>query len=482
MNEDLEIQISEYLAENWNQIKDDLRSLITIPSSVNDGEFNDEYPNGTGACKAMEAALKIAKRMGFKTQNHKNVIGIADIEGKSKTQIGVISHCDVVPPGPGWHFNPYELNEIEDYFIARGIIDDKGPTVIFLHAINFWLQKNYQFPYSIRYLFGTDEESKSSDVACFKNDFEEPRFVISPDADFPICYGEKGLMRFNVYSQKFSDPQISYIKAGISDNAVAGKAIAMFKEKNLWIEKENSRLAHAIKIEKDEEGYTQVIATGRSAHAASPYEGIDSIAVLAQFLLEKNLGSSEEKEFLKFIAKIAGKPDGHEIGINCSDEHFKELTIVPSILKMDNGKWKQSFDVRYPSSINGGKIEEQIKRHMPDGAEFSLIKNVEPFLINPKSKLIQALSKAYTKATGEEAKQFTMGGATYVRDFKYGTSFGPNMEWIANPAWVGTLHSPDEGISKKILQSSFNIYVYAIKYLMELDIESEDFIDDINNI
>lgn len=136
-NRKTNIEIEKYLKSNWGQITDDISALVSIPSSINDGKFNKEFPNGTGACKAMKEALKIARRMGFKTKNHKNMIGIADLTGSSKTQVGFIGHCDVVPPGSGWHFDPYKLNIINDYMIGRGVVDDKGPTVILLHAINF---------------------------------------------------------------------------------------------------------------------------------------------------------------------------------------------------------------------------------------------------------------------------------------------------------------------------------------------------------
>lgn len=475
-DKELDIQINKYLSKNWGEITDDIARLIRIPSSVEDSEFSEKYPSGTGACKAMKEGLSIAKRMGFKTKNHKNIIGIADIKGKSKTQIGFIGHMDVVPPGPGWKFNPYDLSVVGDYMIGRGIIDDKGPTVMLLHAINFWLKQDVEFPYSVRFLFGTDEETKSDDIKCFKKDFEEPRIVITPDADFPICYGEKGLFRFCVKSKKITQGEIVDIKAGVSDNAVAGRATAIIKTQNKWIDTTGSKLAHAIKVNRIDNKSLEIIATGRSAHAADPYEGIDSIAVLSQFMLEQNIGNKDEKSFLKFLTKIAGKPHGEEVGINAFDEHFKDLTIVPSKLKYQNGIFQQIFDIRYPMSTDDKKITSQIKKHLPKGSKFIPYKSVGPFLINPQSRLINALAKSYTEATGEFAKIFTMGGATYAREFQCGTSFGPLMNWIAHPAWVGTLHSPDEGISIEMLKTSFNIYVYTIKYLMELDIESQNFI------
>lgn len=465
----LDIEIKDYLNKNWSQITKDIASMVEIPSCKKDGEFNKIYPTGTGACKAMEQALKISKRMGFKTKNHKNMIGIADIEGEKDTQIGFIAHCDVVPPGPGWHFNPYELNIVNGYMIGRGVIDDKGPLVILLHAINFWNKKLKKLPYSVRFLFGTDEETYSTDIKQYKKDFKEPEIIITPDADFPVPYGEKGLMRFSV-SQKIEKGIIKEIKSGVTDNAVSGRTTAIVDAKGKWLDKNTSRLAHAITVERQENGDLKIITKGRSAHAAEPYLGIDSIAVFCQFMLEKNITNKKETEFIKFLNKIAGKPKGEEVGINWSDEHFQDLTIVPTQLTYKNGKISQAFDIRFPNCTNAEKIKKQICKHIPKGAKFESIKAYPPFIINPKSCLIQALSDAYVSATGEKTKLFTMGGATYARNFYCGTSFGPLRSWIAKPAWVGTLHGPDEGISEEEMKTSFNIYVHTIKNLMELNI------------
>lgn len=477
----LNIEIDKYLKSNWNQILDDISSLVSIPSSPNDGKFNKEFPNGTGACDAMKQSLIIAKRLGFKTKNHKNVIGIADYPGISKTQIGFIGHCDVVPPGEGWHFDPYKLNIVNDYMIGRGVLDDKGPTVIFLHAINFWLQKNKKLPYSIRFLFGTDEETFSSDVKEYLKHYEEPRFVLTPDSDFPVPYGEKGIIRFTI-SQKIKNGVFDSINAGNTNNAVAGKAKAVLKASDNWIDTEDSRLAHAIKINRLENGCLEIVANGRASHAAEPFCGIDSVAVLSQFCLEKNIGNAEELAFMKFLSKIAGKPHGEGVGLDWKDEHFKDLTIVPTILRYEKGVISQDFDIRCPKSVTPEKVKKQIAKHMPKGSKYSEIKAFPAYLVNPKSKLIGALQKSYEQATGEEPKLFTMGGGTYSKCFECGVSFGPLRPWIPKPAWVGTLHGPDEGISIDEMQTSFNIYVYTIKNLMELDLEDENFVEDTLNV
>lgn len=123
-------------------------------------------------------------------------------------------------------------------------------------------------------------------------------------------------------------------------------------------------------------------------------------------------------------------------------------------------------------------VRKQIEKHMPKGAKYEQIKSYPPFIINPESQLVDSLAKSYKDSTGEEPKKFTMGGATYARNFDCGTSFGPLRDWVAKPAWVGTLHGPDEGISEKELKLTFKIYVHMIDNLMKLDLDDENFIND----
>lgn len=57
-----------------------------------------------------------------------------------------------------------------------------------------------------------------------------------------------------------------------------------------------------------------------------------------------------------------------------------------------------------------------------------------PLFIKKDSQFISALKDAYQAATDEEPELYTMGGATYARDFKYGNSFGPIRPWVPKPA------------------------------------------------
>ena len=66
-----------------------------------------------------------------------------------------------------------------------------------LHALKFWkdLQDDGlapRFPYTVRFLFGANEENGMADVAYYREHYADPLFLFTPDAEFPVCYGEKG--------------------------------------------------------------------------------------------------------------------------------------------------------------------------------------------------------------------------------------------------------------------------------------------------
>ena len=149
-------KIDAYLEKNWDAMVDDIATLVRIPSFQEDDKKADGAPFGPGPKKALEAALELAGGMGFKTHDAEGYIGFADFPGASDTQLGIIGHMDVVPAGPGWTFEPYEVTRKDGYLVGRGTLDDKGPSVMALHAMKFWkdLQDEGeapQFPYTVRF-------------------------------------------------------------------------------------------------------------------------------------------------------------------------------------------------------------------------------------------------------------------------------------------------------------------------------------------
>ncbi|MBR3181106.1 MAG: peptidase M20, partial [Eggerthellaceae bacterium] len=64
----------------------------------------------------------------------------------------------------------------------------------------------------------------------------------------------------------------------------------------------------------------------------------------------------------------------------------------------------------------------------------------------------------------------TSKGGTYARMFTTGVSFGIEKPWEQDPAWVGTMHGPDEAVSEELLKQAFAIYARTLGNLMQLDL------------
>lgn len=473
-HEELTKKIDAYLEDNWDAMVGDIETLVRIPSFEELDKAADGAPFGSGPKEALTAALKLADDMGFATHDAEGYIGFADFPGESETQLGIIGHMDVVPAGPGWNFEPYAVTRKEGYLIGRGTLDDKGPSVMALHAMKFWkdLQdagETPQFPYTVRFLFGANEESGMADVAYYHKHYEDPAFLFTPDAEFPVCYGEKGGYD-GVITSKRIEPCARVVvefEGGAATNAVPGIAHAVVKA-------DASQLpaADRITITDAGEGLARLEAKGKGAHASTPDEGVNAIGLIVDYLLENGLCGADERAFFELDQKLLNHTDGSGIGIKSSDEYFGPLTVIGGTIKLEDDRFVQTLDSRFPTSISADEISERLRQLTDEiGGTFENTLLMVPFLVKPDSPVIQALLNAYNEATGEDAKPFTMGGGTYAREFKSGASFGPEKPWIKDPEWVGMMHGPDEGVSEDLLKQSFKIYALTLDKLMALDLQ-----------
>lgn len=465
-NKELAARIDTYIEDNWDAVVEDIATLVRIPSFEEPEKVTPDEPFGPGPCASLTAALEMAERMGFETHDLDGYIGFADFPGTSETQLGIIGHTDVVPAGPGWSFEPFDVTRKDGYLIGRGVIDDKGPSVVALHALKFWKEQGAEFPYTIRFLFGANEESGMRDVPYYQQRYADPAFLFTPDAEFPVCYGEKGSYDGELISMPIPERRVMEFEGGMATNAVPGVAYAVVQG-----EAANLPNTSSITVTEIEPGLVRLDAAGKSAHASTPEQGVNAIGLIVDYLLEHDLCSVEERIFFELEHNLLDFPDGSELGLATSDEHFGPLTVVGGIITIKDDSFVQTFDSRYPTTITG----EGITQHMKElaaaaGATFQMTGDNVPFLVEPTSPMIQALLNTYNEATGEQAKPFTMGGGTYARHFSSAASFGPEMPWVEDPAWVGGMHGPNEGVSEELLKKSLRIYILTIQKLMELDL------------
>lgn len=464
----LSSKIDAYIEDNWEQIVADITTLVKIPSIEELDKAAPGAPYGPGPAEALKAGLAIAEKLGFEPHNCDGHIGYADIKGESDTQFGIIGHMDVVPPGVGWDYEPYDVTRVDGYLVGRGCIDDKGPNVITMYAVKF-LADHYggELPYTIRYILGANEESGMRDTAYYTEHFEDPAFVISPDADFPVCYGEKGGFDGKLTSKPLpTDAFILEFEGGSATNAVPSLAHVVVRANVADLQPTDR-----ITVE-DKEGNALLTATGIGGHASMPEGTINAIGLLVDYLLEHNLCTDEEKAFLELQQKLLSHSDGSGVGVKSSDDAFGPLTLIGGTVELTKDhRIIQMIDIRYPTSITHQQIFDTIGGLAKAiGADFENTLLMEPFLTDPNSPIIQTLMEGYHEVTGDDRKPFTIGGGTYAREFKAGASFGPNMPWLDLPEWAGIEHSANEAASEQMLKDAMKIYIVTFDKLMKIDL------------
>ena len=227
MDQALNQKIDGYIAENKEQLLKDLAALVAIDSV--EGEPAEGAPFGVGPRAALDKTLEIAAGMGLATRNCENYIGYAELAGADPEKyLATICHVDVVPVGNGWTADPFTMRIQDGWLLGRGVSDDKGPMIVTLYALKFLKEQGYELRYPIRALVGDNEETRMEDVEYYLKNYPAPVFCFTPDAEFPVCNGEKGHFGGKIVSPVCGGV-ILEMEGGVANNAVPDRASALVK-------------------------------------------------------------------------------------------------------------------------------------------------------------------------------------------------------------------------------------------------------------
>ena len=459
-------QIDAWIDEKWEHIVSEIKTLVDIPSQEDLDHAGPGEPFGPGPHRALLAGLDLCRRLGMDVADHEGYVGTADYPGADPTkQVCQIAHLDTVPCGPGWSQDPHVMTRRDGYLIGRGTLDDKGPFVVGCYAMRYWHERGAEFPYTMRMILGSNEETSLKDVEYYLERFPEPTFLMTPDAEFPVCYGEKGIYQGVFSSNPIADGRIAAWHAGEAFNAIPTDASITIRA-----DIETLPPADGISLATAGDGLVLISAKGKGGHASMPEGTVNAIGMLVDYLLDNNLVTSDERRFLKLQKALIDDYSGAGVGVSATDELFGPLTIIGGMAwRDDDGSLHQSVDSRYPTTFSRAQFEEALNATAARfDATYETDNDTEPFYIDPNGPEIQKLIAVYNDITGEDRKPFTIGGGTYAREFKNAAAFGPEMPWKTDPAWVGPMHGDDEGVSEELLKTTLKVYIVALKELMEI--------------
>lgn len=454
-------RIDQFVQAQRENILRDIGRLVAVPSV--EGPAAPGAPFGPGPRAALDEALAIADELGLTPGEGEGHIGWADVPGAEKEKyLATITHLDVVPQGNGWDADPFTLRVRDGWLLGRGVADDKGPSVLCLYALKFLKDEAGPLRYPVRALLGCNEETNMQDVAWYNAHEKPPVFCFTPDAEFPLCNGEKGQFEADLLSPVLNGDILDF-EGGVARNAVPDRASALIRAELAALP-----AAEGITLEQEADG-VRVRGWGKSGHAAMPQGTVNAIGLVVDYLLANGIGNEAERAFLQLLHKLHSAWDGTGLGIQADDGLFDPLTVVGGVICMENGALRQTVDCRFPTSTNGEVLEAALRKAAGDAGTVCMDHVNEPFYIGVDAAPIQALMAAYCQVTGEEARPFTMGGGTYARHFPLAVSFGPENSNAVLPDFAGPMHGANEGAKFEHLLAALKIYILALLKLEELE-------------
>ena len=220
-------RIDQFVQAQRENILRDIGRLVAVPSV--EGPAAPGAPFGPGPRAALDEALAIADELGLTPGEGEGHIGWADVPGAEKEKyLATITHLDVVPQGNGWDADPFTLRVRDGWLLGRGVADDKGPSVLCLYALKFLKDEAGPLRYPVRALLGCNEETNMQDVAWYNAHEKPPVFCFTPDAEFPLCNGEKGQFEADLLSPVLNGDILDF-EGGVARNAVPDRASALIR-------------------------------------------------------------------------------------------------------------------------------------------------------------------------------------------------------------------------------------------------------------
>ena len=456
---------SGWLQSRWQEFLEDLVTLVRIPSVTRE-TGDPEVPFGEPCARVLEAILRIGERMGFEGRNHEGYCASLLWPGETKDEIGIFAHLDVVPAGTGWTGDPFEPILLEDKMIGRGTSDDKGPALSALYALLYLKETGYRPRHSIRFFFGVNEEAGMKDIDYFVEHMTMPVFSFTPDASFPVCYAEKGILTIRA---KY-DLTGSVIRSFVS--GVASNAVPALAEAYLSIPAGEVSFLNGDDIEVLEEAEgCRIIAHGTAAHAAFPEGSRSAQVILCRALLGIDKLDDKARGFAKACCDLFEDYYGKGIGAPLEDEVSGKITHVGGMVLFADGIAEQDINIRYPVTADRDSMKTAIRGAL-ENAGFTDIRMMDnaPSYVDRDSLPVKRLTEIANRVLGTDLPPYAMGGGTYARHLKNAVGYGPGLR--SQPSEFGPAkgkgHQPDEYVSYGKLKDAFVIYQEAVRTLDEI--------------
>lgn len=366
-------------------------------------------PYGENSRKALSVFTKKAEELGFRTGIIDDKAGYVEF-GEGERMIGIVCHLDVVPQGSGWDTDPFELTIKDGVMYGRGIVDDKGPALASFIAMNRLKESGFVPKSRVRLILGSDEERTCDCIETYAVKGEIPDFAITPDAEFPVIFAEKGILHIRISGA--STGRIT-AKAGNAANMVPNEAFIEY-------------------------GDNRYEGKGKTAHASKPELGINAILDMVSKLNNEVL---ETSPLLCYISDdiVWNTYEGYT-GCDINDISGT-ITANPAMLDINSSTESLVIDIRYPITARLDDIMDHFREACGAyGLSVEIVSHMGPIHKDTDTNEIRTLTKIWSDNMElfdgfkpEYKEKFTkpvaVGGGTYARHMPNTVAFGVQCPW-----------------------------------------------------
>jgi succinyl-diaminopimelate desuccinylase len=211
----------------------------------------------------------------------------------------------------------------------------------------------------------------------------------------------------------------------------------------------------------------ELVAEGKGCHGATPWEGLNAISVLFDFLGRLNFVSEDLNEFIQFYNRHIGYAlDGSGMGCMIEDDLSGKTIWNNGTVSYDGDSITLNVNIRVPV---GSSVEEIYAGMSPVLDEYNLgivkLRELPPHYYPEDHPLVETLLNVYRDKTGDtEARPLVIGGETYAKYCRNVVAFGGLF-----PGDPDVMHQKDEKIEIRRFYQMIEIYAEAILRLDRMD-------------
>jgi acetylornithine deacetylase/succinyl-diaminopimelate desuccinylase-like protein len=377
----------------------ELREFISIPSVSADPAHQDDLR------RAAEWVRDFVKRLGGEAElvpygPRDLVIGDipASTNGAGAPTIMIYGHFDVQPPAPLdlWESPPFELEERDGWFYARGIADDKGQLYTLLKAAEL-LRADGALPVNIRVACDGEEEIGGHSIVEFLEQDErgadaciifDGGMTRPEQPEFGLA--TRGLVGYHVTARTGERDMHSGYYGGAALNAI-----------HVLIQGLSALLARDGLLPDE-------LRVGRTALSDVEAASLDKLPSGAEILKDAGARPLDPKATDDFYDRTWAEPSLDVNGIFGGKPDFVNTTLIVEAHARFTIRLAPGQD---PDTV-GSAAEKLFRAAVPDGADVMLERenSAPPGVFAPDSRAIQLGLEAFERAVGVRPILVRVGG------------------------------------------------------------------------